>query len=875
MNAIQPAPRFHSKPSAAFSMCISIAVVLLWAFIRLYLFDFMVFPLTFVLPLLVCVWTRDKAMLWSMAAAFAAIITLELFAVLPEGKMPPFEKILVYFTTLANILVGAIVIHLIIRLRNRLKENMDTLAEAHAQMRSQNDELQAQTEELSQQNEELSQQSEELAQTNEELQTQQEKLEAQNEELQAQSEEIQALNHDLSVREKMLHGLLESVRSLAGERQVMNDICHSALNMLESQADAVIVMEQDGDHMVVQAQACVEGVGQIPESYPLNNSFASLVIHENKTASLEDVELRPDLTVLRPSGNASFRSCLASPLRIDGKAMGVIALYSLQPRVWTDNHFRMAEWVAAHCSLILETLRLQAALQESEARLRALVDNLPFAFWAVDPSGRYALLNPVATRHWGNRLGKKLEETDVPHEIFGRWRSNHQRAFAGEIVNDEVAYRQDGQIRTYHGIIAPIRVDEKIRGIFGVNIDITERKQAEEKIRELMEHLEQRVKERTAQVERQAEQLRALATELCQAEQRERRRLAKILHDHIQQLLVLARMQLDWIKNDSKVEESTRSALQDIGNTLKEALTASRSLTVELSPPILHEAGLAAGLTWLSDRMLDKNQFKVHLLLDNSVEPSSEEIRFFLFECTRELLFNAFKHAGVPEAHVTLMSTKNHEARIIVRDEGKGFDPHLLEKRSTNEATFGLFSIQQRLVHLGGSMQIETSPGKGTHITLTVPLGKEQEPTADPTPTNGQSKPETSRMHISERIIPVKVLIVDDHKILREGLVGLLQFESDIKVIGEADNGLLAIELADQLKPDVIIMDVNLVGDMSGTAATRAILQAHPEIKIIALSMHVDDEVVSAMREAGVVTYLTKGGPSEELIAAIRACAPG
>ena len=106
---------------------------------------------------------------------------------------------------------------------------------------------------------------------------------------------------------------------------------------------------------------------------------------------------------------------------------------------------------------------------------------------------------------------------------------------------------------------------------------------------------------------------------------------------------------------------------------------------------------------------------------------------------------------------------------------------------------------------------------------------------------------------------------------MREGLVGLMRFEPDIEVVGQASDGPQAIELAERLQPDVIVMDVSL-GEMSGAEATKAILARNPQIKVIGLSMYIDPEVATAMRDAGAAAYLNKGGPSEDLILAIRGC---
>lgn len=254
----------------------------------------------------------------------------------------------------------------------------------------------------------------------------------------------------------------------------------------------------------------------------------------------------------------------------------------------------------------------------------------------------------------------------------------------------------------------------------GMVIDITEKKMQENQLIAFNEILEQRVSKRTAQVESQTKQLRALANRLTRVEHQERKRLAKILHDHIQQLLVAARMQLGSLKRCKQMEQMVDAA-RNVDSTLQQAIEASRSLALDLSPPALQEGGLSGGLRWLALHMKETNDFTLHLHLDDQAEPDNNDTRILLFESVRELILNTVKHARVSEAEVTMKKNQDDNIELTVNDEGKGFDPNLLKDRPPEEATFGLYSIQERLAHIGGEMKIDSSPGSGTRTTLVIP----------------------------------------------------------------------------------------------------------------------------------------------------------
>jgi len=214
-----------------------------------------------------------------------------------------------------------------------------------------------------------------------------------------------------------------------------------------------------------------------------------------------------------------------------------------------------------------------------------------------------------------------------------------------------------------------------------------------------------------------AEQLRALATELATAEQRERRRLAEILHDQLQQTLVGAKYQVEVVKAQTTAK-TVRVAMDRLSEILNESIKTSRSLTAELGLPILHQKNLAGALKWLAGRMQERHGLQVAVDADAFAEPLSDDVRAFLFDSVRELLFNVVKHAGVNEAQVRLFR-QAEDIRVEVSDAGCGFDADRLQKRT---ADFGLFSIRERFGILGGHLEVNSAPSQGTRIALVTPV---------------------------------------------------------------------------------------------------------------------------------------------------------
>ena len=398
-------------------------------------------------------------------------------------------------------------------------------------------------------------------------------------------------------------------------------------------------------------------------------------------------------------------------------------------------------------------------------------------------------------------------------------------------------------------------------------------RRSEERLRISAEQLEQLVAERTEELTLSQARLRALASELNLAEQRERKRLATELHDHLQQMLVFGKLTIGQAKCHVVAVPAAADAMKKVDTVLSDALAYSRTLVAELSPPVLRDHGLAAALKWLAEYMEQKHEQSVTVVVqedDGFKFPEDQQV--LLFQSVRELLINASKHAGTCKATVR-MTQREDQIQIEVRDEGKGFDLAAAAAAGTPSggisSKFGLYSIQERMRALGGSFDIQSVPGQGTIATLVLPLVRRVELTA-PSPELSQREYVALSIQHSElqKKAVTRVLLADDHAMVRQGLRSVLDAYEDIQVVGEACDGGEALRLVEELQPLVVVMDINMP-KMNGIEATTRIRAHWPDITVVGISVNAGDENSDVMKRAGAATVLPKDTAVEQLHAAI------
>jgi signal transduction histidine kinase len=241
---------------------------------------------------------------------------------------------------------------------------------------------------------------------------------------------------------------------------------------------------------------------------------------------------------------------------------------------------------------------------------------------------------------------------------------------------------------------------------------------ANERLSELTGTLESKVVQRTTQLQHRAKQLQRLAQELSQAEDRERRRLAEVLHDDMQQVLAAAKFHLGLLKDRTPKDQSHDAILAQTDRMLKDAIEKSRNLSHELSPAALYQCNLAGTFEWLAGQVQTKHGLTVDVRADGQVRSDLEGLQMFLYRAAQEMLFNVVKHAGINQATLRLRRMGRWVC-LTVSDRGQGFDPREL----TSSTGFGLLSIRERIELLGGRMKIKSAKGKGSTFFIAVPDG--------------------------------------------------------------------------------------------------------------------------------------------------------
>jgi PAS domain S-box-containing protein len=685
--------------------------------------------------------------------------------------------------------------------------------------------------------------------------------------------QLKLLNLALANREKQAAAVTRLGR-LALDAPVLNDVLDTAVREVAETLGVafakVLEILPGGDALRVRA-----GVGWREGTLGKATVSTSARSQAGYTLQTRDPVIVPNLarekrfsapTLLTDHGVVSGLSVIIGPL---DQPFGVIGAHSAEHRTFgqDDANFLAAVshilWAAVHRA------RFVAALEESEQRLRLALEAGQMGVWvwhvdtgASDWSDKmYALLGfekgsiDPAGENFLNRIHP---------EDLSQHREAIERVLQGKEMLDE-EFRivlPDGRVRWLAGRGMLLHSsDGSPRTMLGVNYDVTERREAAQALQHLNETLEEQVAKRTEVLRKRTAQLRRTTIEVTKAEESVKQRVANTLHNELQQVLVSARLQLSRARNDD-IPAETVARLNRIDETTKMAIDQLRTLSTELSPPILQHGTLTEVVRWAAARTEDQHGIVVDTQEVAEIEAGERELTQLVYDAVRELLLNVVKHAGSDRADVG-MRLKKGNLHLVVRDRGKGCDDEIMKALNEGRGNYGTFTITERVRMLKGRVRFTSPRGKGCKVELRVPMTESAMEAAEKASSEG-----LPAAVVSDDSGQTRVLVVDDHDIARRGITATIEEREDLVVVGDAREGAEAVALAQSLQPDLVLLDVNLSG-MSGPATARALRQHVPDAVIIAISVDDSEAARKSMADAGAVAFVAKDVAQETLLEVI------
>jgi PAS domain S-box-containing protein len=554
-------------------------------------------------------------------------------------------------------------------------------------------------------------------------------------------------------REAEVSALLEGSRAVLRHREfedAARSIFDSCKNLIGASAGYVALLTKEetynellfldsgGRYCTVDPSLSMPIRGLREQAYRTGKT-----VYENNFTKSEWIKFLPE-------GHVSLENVLFAPLHLNGKVVGLLGIAN-RPGGFSADDVRIASAFGELASIALMNSRNLEFLEASEQRFRSTAQSAGDAIISIDSLGKIVFWNNAAEKIFGYSIDEILSKPiillmperfhDAHQTGLNRVVSTGKSRLLGKTY-EMIGLRKDGREFPIELSISSWKAKDELF-FTGIVRDITERKILEEELQRSHDELESRVIERTEELmkannalkaeiaqHRRTEKklldyqqkLRTLASDLTLTEERERRRIATDLHDSIGQALALSKMKLSEIRNSNSDTERCRE-LDGICGLLEQTIQDTRTLTFKISLPILYELGLESALEWLTEKYQLEHGIQANFIDDGKSKPLGNDIRIVLFRTVQELLFNVVKHAKAKK--VTVMSRRDAKnISIDIADDGIGFDISRVDRYKGTKRGFGLFSIRERLDFLGGKLKIESKPGQGTRVSLIAPLSE-------------------------------------------------------------------------------------------------------------------------------------------------------
>ena len=330
-----------------------------------------------------------------------------------------------------------------------------------------------------------------------------------------------------------------------------------------------------------------------------------------------------------------------------------------------------------------------------------------------------------------------------------------------------------------------------------------------------------------------------------QAQEAERKLISRELHDEVGQMLTALRMELRSLQDLRTSPGDQFSAhLEGAKRLTEQSLRALRDMAMGLRPSMLDDLGLGSAVQWQARQFSKAAGIPVNVQIDGRVSGLPEPHRTCIYRVIQEALTNCARHANAKQIDIAI-AVDAAGISASIRDDGIGFD-----RASVRGRGLGLVGMQERVMELGGELTISSQKD------------------------GDRSFPREFRLPRRPSRVSIRILLADDHGVVRKGLRFLLEQQPEIEIVAEAADGREAVRIAEETAPDVVIMDIAMPL-LNGIEATAQIVKRKPEIGVVILSMHSDEDYLLSALNAGAKGYLLKDSAEVDLVAPSRRCTAG
>lgn len=464
------------------------------------------------------------------------------------------------------------------------------------------------------------------------------------------------------------------------------------------------------------------------------------------------------------------------------------------------------------------------------------------------------LLSAVALRSLSEEYAASISRLQRPHNFLAKAKELQQPVQAKNLQTDPQLSLVQRSIYTKENIesllIAGLYHSDKVLGALVCYPDNTREFKPLELV--IFQALADRAAI-SAAITHQIEQQREIATE------EGRNLLAREIHDTVAQSLSAVVLKVDTALSllvAGKLD-SAQELLLSARQQTREALEETRRAIAGLPAPQTNSASLPETIEAETILLAEETDIEVKFILSGTERALNGEQKQTLFRITQEALTNVRKHAQAKRVRVGLQYQPD-SVILRIEDDGVGFDS-TQEVVADIQGGYGLFGMRERARTCGGETVIESSEGWGTRVRTTLPYAPAR---------NGMATPMVQNVS-KTTAPPIKVVVVDDHAIVRKGIQEAITTEGIIEVIGEADDGESGIRETLRLTPDVVLMDLQMP-NVGGLEALRRILEARPQQPVVILTAAADEFAITDTLAAGAKGFLLKDTPPLEIIAAIQ-----